>query len=262
MARLAVLEPDARLAVRLSTALADYHELIECADIGELLDIVMTRPLDGTVIDIYHPGHPVHISDLQRLRRRVPPLAIVVYADFQSRELDLFELGRLRVDGVILTGATDQPQQTRRAVEEALCSAAALRVTDALAGELHPLGMKCLRRAIEGAQDSPSVEHLAEASGLTSSALARELRKRQLPSPARFVYWGRLFRAASLLSDADRRTEDVAFRLSYSSASALTRALRRETGVTLGELRRRGATACVLEGFRRREAQGQAGGRP
>ena len=32
MARLAVLEPDARLAARLSTALADYHELIECAE--------------------------------------------------------------------------------------------------------------------------------------------------------------------------------------------------------------------------------------
>ena len=261
MARLAVLEPDARLAARLSTALADYHELIECADMGQFWDVVMTRPVDGSVIDIYHPAHPVSLSDLQRLRRRVPPLAIVVYADFQNRELDLFELGRLKVDGVILTGATDQPPETRRAVAEALCAADALGVTDALGGELHPLGMECLRWAIERAQDSPSVEHLAEALGLTCAGLARELLKRQLPSPARFIFWGRLFRAARLLSDADRRAEDVAFRLNYSSASALTRALRRETGFSLKELRHRGTTACVIDGFLRREAPGRARGR-
>ena len=44
MARLAVLEPDARLTARLSTALADHHELIECTDIGQFWDVVMTRP--------------------------------------------------------------------------------------------------------------------------------------------------------------------------------------------------------------------------
>ena len=262
MARLAVLEPDARLAARLSTALADHHELIECADIGQLWDVVMTRPVDGAVIDIYHPAHPVSLSDLQRLRRRVPPLAIVVYADFRNRELDLFELGRLKIDGVILTGATDQPQQTRRAVTEALCAADTLGVTDVLVGELHPLGVECLRWAIERAQDSPSVEHLAEASGLTSSGLARELSKRQMPSPARFIFWGRLFRAASLLSNADLRAEDVAFRLNYSSASALTRALRRETGFSLRELRHRGTTACVLDSFLKRAMQRRDRGRP
>ena len=258
MARLAVLEPDARLAAHLSTALADHHELIQCADIGELLDVVMTRPLDGSVIDIYHPAHPVSISDLQRLRRRVPPLAIVVYADFQNRELDLFELGRLKVDGVISTGTTDRPYQTRRAVEEALCSAAALGVTNALASELQLLGTECLRWAIEKAQDSPTVEQLAEASGLTSAGLSRELRKRQLPSPARMIFWGRLFRAARLLSDAERKAEDVAFRLGYSSASALSRALNRETDLTLKELRGSGVIAHVLDAFRRRELLGRA----
>ena len=261
MARLAVLEPDARLAARLSTALADDHELIECADIGQFWDVVMTRPVDGSVIDIYHPAHPVSLSDLQRLRRRVPLLAIVVYADFRNRELDLFELGRLKVDGVVLTGVTDQPQQTRRAVSDALCAAAALGVTEALGGELHHLGLECLRWAIQRAQDSPSVEHLAQASGLTSAGLARELSKREMPSPARFIFWGRLFRAASLLSDAGRRAEDVAFRLNYSSASALTRALRRETGFSLRELRLRGTTACVLDGFLTREVPSPPRGR-
>ena len=213
------------------------------------------------MIDIYHSAHPVSLSDPQHLRCRVPPLAIVVYADFRNRELDLFELGRLKVDGVILTGTTDQPPETRRGVAEALCAADPLGVTDALIGELHPLGSECLRWAVERAQDSPSLEHLAEALVLTSTGLALELLKRQLPSPARFIFWGRLFRAASLLSDADRRTEDVAFMPNYSSASALTRTLRRETGCSLRELRRHGTTACVLDGFLRRQVRNRARGR-
>lgn len=261
MPRLAGLEPDARLTARLSTALADHHEPIECTDIGQFWDVVMTRPVDGSVIDIYHPAHPVSLSDLQRRRCRVPPLAIVVYAAVHNRELDLFELGRLKVEGVISTGTTDQPPETRRAVAEALCAANALGVTNALVGELHPLGLECLRWAAERTQDSPSVEHLAEALVLTSAGLALELLKRQLPSPARFIFWGRLFRAASLLSDADRRTEDVAFRLNYSLASALTRTLRRGTGCSLREPRRRGKTAYVLDGFLRRQVRNRARGR-
>ena len=258
MARLAVLEPDARRTARLSAALAEHHELIECRDLEQFRDVVMARPVDGCVVDIYHPLHPLSLSDLRRLRRRVPPVAIVVYADFRDRELDLFELGHLKVDGVIPTGATDQPAETRRAVAGALGVAGTLGVTAALGGELHPLGMECLRWAIERARDSPSVAHLAEALALTPVGLARELHDRRLPSPARILLWGRLFRAARLLSDLNLRVENVAFQLGYSSASALARALRRETGFSPTELRRRGATACVLDGFLRREVRGRA----
>jgi AraC-like DNA-binding protein len=188
----------------------------------------------------------------------VPPLAIVVYADLHNRELGLFEFDRLKVYGVILTGTTDQPPETRRAVAEALCAADAFGVTDALVSKLHPLGLECLRWAIEQAQDSPSVERLSEAFSLDLRGAGAG---GQLPSPAHFIFWGRLFRAASLFSDADWRTEDVAFRLNHSSASALTRTLRRETGCSLRELRRRGTTACVLDGFLRHQVRNRARGR-
>lgn len=96
---------------------------------------------------------------------------------------------------------------------------------------------------------------LADALALTPAVLARELHEWRLPSPARLILWGRLFRAARLLANPERSVEDTAYRLGYSSASALRRALRRETGLASTELRRQSALTCALDGFLRREAR-------
>jgi AraC-like DNA-binding protein len=258
LARLAVLQPDPRAAARLNAALAGHHALVECPCVNSFWEMVMTGPVDGCVIDIYHPSHALSLAELQRLRRRMPPLAIVVYSDFSDRELDLFELGRLKIDGVILTGATDQPAETRRAVAGALAAAAAMGVTGALQGQLHPLGIDCLRWAIEHAEDAPTAQQMADALALTPAALARELHDRRLPTPSRLLLWGRLLRAARMLDNRDRSVEGTAFRLGYSSASALGRAFRRETGFTPSELRSRGPVVCALDGFLRREVRGRA----
>jgi AraC-like DNA-binding protein len=247
-----VLQPDPRAAARLSAALADQHVLIDCPCVRAFWETIGTGSVEGCVVDIYHPTGALSLIDLQRLRRRQPPLAIVVCSDFAERELDLFELGRLKVDGVILTGATD-PAETRRAVAGALAAAAAMGVTGALHGQLHPLGIECLRWAIEHAEEAPTVEQMAESLALGAVALARELHERRLPTAARLLLWGRLFRAARLLDNPDGSVERTAFRLGYSTASALGRAFRRETGFTPSELRTRGPLACALDGFLRRE---------
>src|SRR4051812_15394685 len=153
----------------------------------------MSTPVDGCVVDIDHRSSALSLNDLQRLRRRVPPLAIVVAGNFESRELDLFELGRLKIDGVILSGSADPVNETRRAVAAALGAAGALGVTAALTGQVHPLGLESLRWAIEHAEETPTVAQLAEALALSPPVLTRELRQRQLPTPARLLLWGRLF---------------------------------------------------------------------
>lgn len=243
------------MAARLLAALAEQHELIECKSLDQFWEVVMSSPMDGCVVDIYHPASRFTLNDLQRLRRRAPPLAIVVSADFQNRTLDLFELGKLKIDGVIPTGGSDPGEQVRRTVADALAAAGASGVTAALAGQVHPLGLECLRWAIEHAEEGPTVEQLAEALALSVTVLSRELRQRGLPTQARLLLWGRLFRAARMLSDPERSVEEIAYRLGYSSASALGRALQRETGFAPTDLRERGATAFVLDGFVRREVR-------
>src|SRR5690606_25847301 len=134
---------------------------------------------------------------------------------------------------------------------------AALGVTAALDGQLHPLGMECLRWSVEHADEAPGAGALADALALTPAALARELGERGLPSPARFLMWGRLFRAARMLESPERSVETTAYQLGYSSASALGRALRRETGHSPTAMARRGGLACVIDGFLRREVRGR-----
>jgi AraC-like DNA-binding protein len=255
LARLAILESDPRAAARLAAALGDRHALAWCRDLEHFWEIVLAEAVDGCVVDIYHPAHPLPLPELLRLRRRQPPLAIVVYADFENHEMDLFELGRLKVDGVILAGTNDHPSDTRAAVEGALSAAAALGVVAALDGQLHPFGVECLRWAVEHAEENPSADEMASAMGLTPGTLTRELVEHGLPSPGRILLWGRLFRAARLMSNPDRSIEETAFRAGYSSASALGRALRRETGHSPTELLRRGGLGYVLDAFLRREVR-------
>jgi AraC-like DNA-binding protein len=246
------------VSARLTAALAEQHELTECRDLEQFWEVVMSTPVEGCVVDIYHPSTPLSLIDLQRLRRRVPPLAIVVYADFEDRQLDLFELGRLKIDGVILPGTTQE--DARRAITGAIAAAAALGVMAALDGQLHPLGMECLRWSIEHAEESPTVAQLSEALGLSTAVLTRELRQRRQPAPARLLLWGRLFRAARMLTGSALSVEDVAFRLGYSTASALGRAIQRDIGLAPTELRGPGAIARVLDAFVRREVR--TGGPP
>ena len=243
------------MSARLLAALADQHELIDCGSVEQFWEVVMSTSVDGCVVDIDHPSSALSLNDLQRLRRRVPPIAIVVAGSFENRELDLFELGRLKIDGVILTDGPDPVHEARRAVAGALAAAGASGVTAALTGQVHPLGLESLRWSIEHAEETPSVAQLAEALALSLPVLTRELRQRRLPTPARLLLWGRLFRAARMLSDPELSVEDIAYRLGYSSASALGRALQRETGLPPSELRGRGAIPCALEGFLKREVR-------
>lgn len=257
MALLAVLQPDAVARARLTEALSAEHDLLMCDRWTRLWDVVHRHPVDGCVVDIYEPAEPIPLRELQRLRRRQPPIAILVYSDFTGREIDLFELGRLEIDGVILAGSDDSRRQTQEAVRQALGAAVALRVTQGLTGRLPPVGLDCMRWCIENAHRSPAVSDLGDAFSVSPRGLARELRHRDLPSPNRFLMWGRLFRAAQMLDDSDRTVESVAFALGYSSGTALGRAFRRETGHPPTEVLRRGGMACVLEGFlRRRETSG------
>lgn len=64
---------------------------------------------------------------------------------------------------------------------EALAEAAALGLTGALHGQLHPLEIECLRWSIKHAKDSPCVTQMAEAFALTPAALARELHDQGSP---------------------------------------------------------------------------------
>jgi len=260
LALLAVHTNDPVSLARLSSALGSAHELVHCADWSALGDAVANLPLDGCVVDVYRPSRTAGFTEVQRLRQRRPTMAIMVYADFNGREMDLFELGRLKVDAVLLAGENESLRGIREAVSEALVSSLAVRVTRSLGRRIAPPGPELLRWTIENAHRQPVVKDLAEAFSLTRRSLSRVLEDASLPSPTRLLLWGRLFRAAQLLDDQGASVEQVAFTLGYATGAALSRALRKTVGHAPRELQKRGVLASVLEAYVRQETDDGTGG--
>lgn len=250
MTVLGLFQPDIRARARLSDALGGEFELLPCESWEALWELASDRPLDGCVVDPYNRFDPVSLPELLHFRRRFASLAIVVYADFEGREMDLYHLGRIGVDGVVLAGKDDALHRLRDRIEVALSTSLATRVTEAVEPLLPAEAIRCLRWSIEHAQENPQVPDLADAMRRSPRSLSRTLRSNGLPPPRHMLLWGRLFQAARMLEVTDVTVEEAAFRLGYSTAASLGRAFRDHVGVTPTEIAGpEGGVERVLEAF-------------
>lgn len=249
MATLALLLPDAAAAARFASAIDGRHRVIHAPSWRQLLRLVMRHPVDLAVVDVYDAFRPVSFQQLQRLRRRQADLAILVYSDFVGRESDLFDLGRLQVDGVLQATGREHRAEIHAATEGSLARAAAARVVRTLEDRLPAFAVDCLGWAVEHADEQPRVGDLAEALGVSPRALGRDLRTQDLPSPNQLLVWGRLLQAARLLQGPGATVDEVAYRVGYSTGGALRRAIKRGTGLTPRELIQRGGLVAALDRF-------------
>lgn len=249
MAILAALLPDATAEARLASALDDHHRVIRSPSWKHLLRLVVRHPIDLCVLDVYDPFRPVSFQQLQRLRRRHPDLAILVYTDFTGRESDLFDLGRLQVHGVLQATGHESRREIHAAVDRGLARAAAARVVRSLENRLPPLVLDCIGWTIEHAEEQPRVADLAKAVSSTPRMLARDLRSQDLPTACRLVLWGRILQAARLLESPGTTVDQVAFRVGYANGGALRRAVNRDCGCPPGQLIRRGGLTAAIDAF-------------
>lgn len=255
MAVLALMLPDAATSARFASALEKQDRVIHATGWRQLLRLVMSHPVDLCAVDPYDPFRPISLSQLQRLRRKHPDLAIVIYSDFQGREAELFDLGRLQVDGVLQASGNEPRAAIRHAVDRALARAASAKVTRALAGRLPPFALDCLGWAVEHAENDPRVADLAAAVGATPRSLGRDLKANDLPSPSQILVWGRIFQASRMLQSPGTTVDGVAYRLGYATGGALRRALKLRTGSPPRELVARGGLDTALQRFIQRLTQ-------
>lgn len=249
MAVLACLQRDPRGSARIVEALGEEHILLAAPGWDRLTEVLATHRVDGCILDLKQPERHEAFRDLEEIRMGNPGLALVVYTDFEGRELDLFLLGRLGVDGVVLAGREDDPTLIRKVVDRALASALAGWVVGRLGGRLDPLGVAAIRWAVEHARDGADVSRFAEALGMSPRLLNTRLRGAGLPSAARILLWGKLLRGAEMLRGRGSTLETVAYRLGYSSASALRRALRQQGDLSPSELYSTHGVDAVVEAF-------------
>jgi AraC-like DNA-binding protein len=179
-------------------------------------------------------------------------VAIVVASDFGGREMDLYHLGRLSVDGVIRMEDHPSSRDILSVVDRAIATSLATRVILRTAKDLPPLAQEAIRWAIEHAETSPQVSELAAALAMSPRVLLREMKILNLVSPRALLLWGRLIRASHLLERPSETVESVAFHLGYATGGALGKALKRHVGCNPTDLLKRGGLAWTLDVFQRK----------
>ena len=243
LASLAILQPDARAAARMMTALGGAHEVLVRSTWRALTEVLVAEAVDGCVVDADHPSRDEARTEIEAIRKQYPFLAIIAYADVAG-ELEYYDLGELGVDDVLLAGQLEA-DQIRNLVDQALAANSATRLAYELDGRFGAVGSRAVAWAIEHARSEPSVERFAAAMGRTQGSLVSALRRGGLPSPKTLLLWGRLLRAGTYLGRDRCTVEETAFLLGYSTASSLARAIKKNTGLTASEVAEQGGLACV-----------------
>ena len=247
VAYLALLQPDARAAARLSTALCVNHSVSAAATWRDLNSILARGEAAGVVVDADHPDREHAVWEIKRLRRRYPEVAIVAYGEFRGEEEELYRFGGLGVDGVLPASKIGNTIAIRTAVNRAVASARASCVADLLVDAHGELGARTVAWAMEHAHENPTHSDMAAALGYTSHTLSGELRAAGLPSAGRLILWGRLLLVGAYLGVDGHTVEEAAFLVGYSTASSLSRALKRETGAPPSEVASKGGLNYVQE---------------
>ena len=90
---------------------------------------------------------------------------------------------------------------------------------------------------------------MAAALGVAERTVPRWCERADLPPPRRLLAWLRLLLAADLLDDPGRSIESVARATGYAGAQSLKTALRNLIGMSVRQLRARGAFQMVADAF-------------
>jgi len=223
------------------------------------LELVEPR---ACILDPFDPPPPLPGASLLHLRRSNPSLALVVASEFTGREMELYRLGRMNVDGVIRMEEEPSPRDILAVVDRALAARLADRVVQGTALHLPPLLQEAIRWAIEHAETRPQVSGLAEALAVSPRVLLREMKSLGLCPPREILLWGRLIRASDLLERDGETVESVAFQIGYSTGGALGKALRQRVGHSPTDLLRSGGLDLTLRMFQRRVLGSKGNAKP
>jgi AraC-like DNA-binding protein len=249
-------------AVRRDAACGVFHTVRRTRGWAELAGWA-AAPGGGrlALVDPYQGG-VFASADIRRLRERAPALEVVALADFTGRPAsDAFSLALLGVREIICVSRSDAAARVAAALSTHLNRGAVETVVERLAAVVPRALHRWLAPLLLSPGGVPTVPELARTALCSPRTLRRTLRRAGLPSPEELLAWRRLLHAARLLDDG-RSADSVARAMDFSTGSALRKCLRRLTGLTPGEARRRGGFAAVATLFLARCESGAAGEPP
>lgn len=237
---------------RLRVAVGERYAVEERADWEELTRACEARPVQLAVVDLFADGAP-NFERLRVLKRRFPTLAIVAYVTPSAeRARDLFDAGRVGLEGLLLVDVDDDAPSLLATLERAQARGLVSLLRLALAARaqaVSPLVRDAVLAAVVRAHERLTPTGLARLLAVPSRVLSRRLAEVGMPAPNKLLIWGRLLVAARLLEDSARSADGVATALAFPSGSAFRNTSQRYLAATPGEIRARGGASWVIERF-------------
>jgi AraC-like DNA-binding protein len=211
---------------------------------------VLTEPRDRGNVSI--------APRVRLLREGYPSIPVIGYIrGSRTISRDILDLARAGVNELVHAGFDDVGVAFRAALASASASCIAERLLSELSPAIPPAVWGLVAFCVERANAPLSVRELAHAFAVDPRTVERRFRESGMPSPREVIGWARLLLASTLLEDAGRPLEQVAYTLDFPSGAALRNMLRRYTDLRPQELRENGGHRCVVHLFKQAIARSQ-----
>jgi AraC-like DNA-binding protein len=256
-----LLQPDSRALAILTEALQPPFHIQRVQDLDELQRQLRKSEAPICILDAFDSRPPIRMGALRLLRKAHPAATLLVASDFTGREMELYHLGRMHVDGVIRMERSPPGREVRRVLEAAIGASLAHTVVHRVGHELPTLAQEAIRWAIEHAEARTQVSQFAAALAVSPRAFHSKMKALGLVTPRSLLVWGRLIRASRLLERSHETVESVAFHLGYATGGNLSKALKRHVECSPTQLLHRGGLAWTLDVFRRKGLRREETGR-
>lgn len=261
MGLIAAFLPNPTHLQRLRSAMRDRHSVVGCDDWGALTQACDAQPVQLAVVDLYADG-AAGFERIRVLRQRFPKLGLIAYVTSgAAKPRDMFDAGRVGIDGLVLAELDDAPPAMLALIEQAEARGVTAMLRASL-GELRPKVRDAVLVVVTRAHERLTPAGLARVLALPKRVLAKWLAEASFPPPHQLITWGRLIVAAHMLGDRMRSVDGVANALDFPSGSAFRNSCQRYLGATPMEVRERGGADFVIRCFAERAAKRAEGGAP
>lgn len=220
-----------------------------CCSEDSLLETVTSRAVDVVLVE---PG--ANLDRLEELVRVVhqkrPTLTIALFCRLEPEMMRaVVRLCAVGATEVLLQGHDDVGAWCRRRAAETRRDAVSSILVAAISQKMPRSVAPFVRYCLSHAHESPSVDSASRAMGIHRRTLAKRLAAAEMLPPRAIISWCRLLVALERLERTECSAQEIATRMRFGSAAALYKMCSRYTGMSLGEIRKRGGLPVAVSIF-------------